>query len=231
MTSLTINEGARVLPAPMDPPPVCRKIVSRLNPRVRIYLDEDALARLWESVAVTEEIVERGGALAGRYGTHPSVGRFIAITTILPAPHARSSRAHIDIGPDDWMDIYRRMAQLPGERLLGWYHSHPGLSLWLSNTDCETQRNVFGADWQVALVLDPLSGRFRFYQGADARRARWVAISAPGTHVSDDSGARGVVEEIFGSGPEKVDERLHPVGDGGHVDRHGMIDADVFDTD
>jgi hypothetical protein len=199
MTTLTINERARVVPSSMEPPAVRRMIVSRRNPGLRIYVAEDALVRLWESVAVTERLVERGGALAGRYGTHPSVGPFVTITTVLPAPHARSSRAHIDIRPADWRDIYTRMARRPGDRLLGWYHSHPGLGLWLSHTDCETQRNVFGADWQVALVLDPMSGRLRFYRGAEARRARWVAIAAPASPVRDVSGLGNVVEEVFGA--------------------------------
>ncbi len=75
------------------------------------------------------------------------------------------------------VDIYRRLDSLPGVRLLGWFHSHPGLGLRLSLTDRDTQRALFDADWQVALVVDPCSRRLRFYQGGRARRARWVAVA------------------------------------------------------
>ena len=44
-----------------------------------------------------------------------------------------------------------------GEFLGGWYHSHPGYSLFLSKTDVETHWNSFQSRnrYSVAIVLDP----------------------------------------------------------------------------
>lgn len=41
--------------------------------------------------------------------------------------------------------------------MIGWYHSHPGFSCWLTSFDCDTNnmfQNIFKAFF--ALVIDPL---------------------------------------------------------------------------
>lgn len=40
--------------------------------------------------------------------------------------------------------------------LVGWYHSHPGHTCFLSGTDLETQRTMFDQPYHVALVVDPI---------------------------------------------------------------------------
>jgi hypothetical protein len=149
---------------------------------VRVFVMESAMREVWDTVDLTNGMVERGGALAGCYCTDPETGqRFVVITDALAAQSAPASRVHIEIRPREWRDIFCRLEGLTGRRLLGWYHSHPGLGIDMSVTDRETQRLVFHAEWQVGLVVDPGSRRFCFYQGAAARRARWLAmaVSAP----------------------------------------------------
>jgi 26S proteasome regulatory subunit N11 len=134
---------------------------------------------VWEAVEHQDEedaLVERGGALVGRYAIDPTGQRFIVITDAVPAPAAPSSAAHVDIRTEDWLVLHTQIKQMPGVRLLGWYHSHPGFGVWMSRTDRETQRLIFAADWQVGLVVDPTTGNFRFYIGAAAKPARWVAF-------------------------------------------------------
>jgi proteasome lid subunit RPN8/RPN11 len=178
MSGLTVRR-APVAPESSAPPRIQRLVVGRGGAGVRIFVAEAAMTAVWNAVATGHRVVERGGALAGRYGVHPDIGRFVFVTSALPADHAPSSRVHIEIRPQDWMGIYGRLGRLSGARLLGWYHSHPDFDLRLSRTDRETQRRLFDQDWQVALVVDPCRHRFRFYQGGEARRARWVAIAAP----------------------------------------------------
>lgn len=43
------------------------------------------------------------------------------------------------------------------ERVLGWYHSHPGYSPYLSGTDCQTQRNMQMMGPMLAIVIDPIN--------------------------------------------------------------------------
>lgn len=41
--------------------------------------------------------------------------------------------------------------------IVGWYHSHPGHTCFLSRTDLETQRTMFDQPYHTALVIDPLN--------------------------------------------------------------------------
>jgi proteasome lid subunit RPN8/RPN11 len=41
--------------------------------------------------------------------------------------------------------------------IVGWYHSHPGHTCFLSKTDLETQRSMFDQPYHTALVIDPVT--------------------------------------------------------------------------
>ncbi len=41
--------------------------------------------------------------------------------------------------------------------LVGWYHSHPGHTCFLSRTDLETQRRMFDQPYHTAIVIDPIN--------------------------------------------------------------------------
>ena len=41
--------------------------------------------------------------------------------------------------------------------LLGWYHSHPGHSCFMSKRDEETQRSLFQEEYHSAIVIDPIN--------------------------------------------------------------------------
>jgi proteasome lid subunit RPN8/RPN11 len=149
-----------------------------------VYLVESAMEAVWRAVGAGPLVadrgdpvrVERGGGLAGRYCVDPSGQRFIVITEAVPAPSAPSSAAHIEIRAEDWVDIKAAIARRPDHRLLGWFHSHPGLGVWMSGIDRSTHRRTFGVDWQVGLVVDPWSGAFRFHIGPRAGGASWVGV-------------------------------------------------------
>ncbi|MEM2900842.1 MAG: hypothetical protein QXT63_08635, partial [Thermoplasmata archaeon] len=48
--------------------------------------------------------------------------------------------------------------------LVGWYHSHPGHTSFLSVTDLETQRKQFNKPYQVALVIDPINKEMKAFK-------------------------------------------------------------------
>lgn len=146
---------------------------------IRVYASLDAMETIWDAVEPQDDghaPVERGGALVGRYAIDPTDQRFIVITAAIPAPAAPATTTQVNLRIEDWLVLHTQITQIPGVRLLGWYHSHPGFGVWMSRTDRETQQLIFAADWQVGLVVDPMTGRFRFYLGAAAKPARWVAF-------------------------------------------------------
>lgn len=48
--------------------------------------------------------------------------------------------------------------------LVGWYHSHPGHTCFLSRTDLETQRMMFNESFHVALVIDPVNKDIKVFR-------------------------------------------------------------------
>ncbi len=48
-------------------------------------------------------------------------------------------------------------------RIVGWWHSHPGIGCFLSMTDLDTQEFFFPETYQVALVVDPIRDEFKFF--------------------------------------------------------------------
>ncbi|MFW9825593.1 MAG: Mov34/MPN/PAD-1 family protein [Candidatus Thorarchaeota archaeon] len=48
-------------------------------------------------------------------------------------------------------------------RVLGWWHSHPGLGCFLSPVDLKTQKFFFPEKYQIALVIDPAIRKYKFF--------------------------------------------------------------------
>lgn len=48
--------------------------------------------------------------------------------------------------------------------IVGWYHSHPGYGLFLSDIDITSQVTFFNQPYHVALVVDPLKLEYGFFK-------------------------------------------------------------------
>ncbi len=81
-------------------------------------------------------------------------------------------------------------ATYPGQRIVGWYHSHPGVGIFLSAHDLYLQSAFFSQSWQVGYVFDPLQaqGGFFGWSGREVVRVpHWEVTSianAPGAHLA-----------------------------------------------
>ena len=53
------------------------------------------------------------------------------------------------------------------ERIIGWYHSHLGCGVFMSDTDVRTQHSLFGEGMGFALVVDPLRGEFAVFDNSE----------------------------------------------------------------
>lgn len=53
---------------------------------------------------------------------------------------------------------------LRNARIVGWYHSHPNLSPFMSGTDIQTHETYFNFECGVAIVIDPVLQEYRIWQ-------------------------------------------------------------------
>lgn len=140
---------------------------------------------------------EVGGILAGRI-----VDGTATITTALPALAAATGSANVTFTHEVWEQVHQALDQdHPGERIVGWYHSHPGFGVFLSEYDTFAHSSFFEDPAMLALVIDPLSGEagwFAMRDGApaeiDTRRTDRAALRPPAeaAALSSSRSRRGV---------------------------------------
>lgn len=98
---------------------------------------------------------EVGGVLIGTIerGAPPRVRASIR------AAAADEAAAQLTFTQATWEHIHRELeTEYPGLQIVGWYHSHPGYGLFLSEQDMFIHNNFFQNRSQIALVVDPVAG-------------------------------------------------------------------------
>jgi proteasome lid subunit RPN8/RPN11 len=143
----------------------------------RVFLSEEAFDRAVErgSADTTREI---GGVLVGEV-LKDDAGTYLKIETTIDALHADEKGAELTFTHATWEHINKEMdTKHKGKKLVGWYHTHPGFGVFLSDRDQFIQKSFFNLPFQVAFVYDPKSrehGMFTWHDN-EVRRSRryWV---------------------------------------------------------
>ena len=93
------------------------------------------------------------GVLIGR-----EEGNTTMVDACIAGVNAAQGGAHVTFTQDTWEHIYAvKDEKYPEERIVGWYHSHPGFGVFLSDHDEFIQQNFFSSPRQIAWVYDPHS--------------------------------------------------------------------------
>jgi proteasome lid subunit RPN8/RPN11 len=70
----------------------------------------------------------------------------------------RSSSSKVRFDPEAFPRLFLELDDSGFDYVLvGWYHSHPGHTCFLSRTDLDTQRTMFDQPYHSALVIDPIN--------------------------------------------------------------------------
>ena len=142
--------------------PRARSMGIRHPDAVAIYIDQRVLSQVIE-YSESDMTGEVGGFLLG--GLHEDGGTYVEVRAFLPAPSARSGRASLTFTHETWAQLNRQVeADYPDQLVLGWQHTHPGLTVFLSGYDVFIHRNFFSQPWQIALVVDPKAKELSFFQ-------------------------------------------------------------------
>ena len=72
--------------------------------------------------------------------------------------NAAQGGAHVTFTQDTWEHIYQiKDKEYPDAKIVGWYHTHPSMGVFLSHYDTWLHSNFFPEPWQVALVVEPVT--------------------------------------------------------------------------
>jgi proteasome lid subunit RPN8/RPN11 len=102
--------------------------------------------------------IEICGFLVGNV-FHDASGPFLHVVGSIEGRHATHHAAQVTFTSATWDYAHEVLERdHPGERIVGWYHTHPDFGVFLSGMDLFIQDNFFNLPWQVALVYDPVRG-------------------------------------------------------------------------
>jgi proteasome lid subunit RPN8/RPN11 len=102
--------------------------------------------------------IEVCGVLVGNV-YHDAQGPWLYVQHAIEGTLATGRAAQVTFTAETWEHIQSVMDRdHPNQRILGWYHTHPGFGIFLSDMDLFIQENFFPEPWQVALVYDPKAG-------------------------------------------------------------------------
>ncbi len=127
---------------------------------------------------------ELGGLLLGMaLWDGPLQAWLTLIGEAVPALGGEETPTSFTYTPAAWAAVTPRLVSLPQNwTVVGSYHSHPRMGVFLSPVDLDTQRDVFRHDWQVALVIDPVAGERGLFFGEhgkpcmDWRIVEWAEL-------------------------------------------------------
>jgi proteasome lid subunit RPN8/RPN11 len=106
-----------------------------------------------------------GGVLVGNWFSDVATNKqFIVVEATLPARFTRQGSVYLTFTQDSLVALHAEMDErFPGKQILGWYHTHPRMGVFLSHYDTWLHRHFFPEPWQVALVIEPFAGLGGFF--------------------------------------------------------------------
>ncbi len=134
---------------------------------LRIYLRYD-LFRALDEYAVRDTSRELAALLVGQVQEGGQGGNCIVVEDAIEIGVADEREGRFS--PRVWQHA-RRVARTryANKVIVGWYHTHPGTGLDLSQEEREVHKSFFPEAWQVMYVVDPVSRDRNFYRSQENR--------------------------------------------------------------
>jgi proteasome lid subunit RPN8/RPN11 len=142
------------VPKPVPTNPGATEVIGSIHAdALPVFVREQTLEQILD-FSESQPERERGGFLVG--GFHIDETAYVEIRHFLAATATYSRAASLTFTHDTWSQLHRQVElDYPGERVVGWHHTHPNFGIFLSAYDRFVHRHFFSAAWQVALVVDP----------------------------------------------------------------------------
>jgi len=133
-----------------------------------VLIDRAARDAAWRHVAASG--VERGGLLVGEpfaRDDDPDAVAAVLVRAAVPSGDDTANAISLRMEASVWDAA--RAALRDGERVVGWFHSHPGIGAFFSATDRRTQAAFFAQPYSAGWVIDPVRGEDAWFIGPEAQ--------------------------------------------------------------
>ena len=144
--------------------------VLELNENTFVIVSQEVLLKVNEHVAQSLDRELGGFLLGNRYRCPNTYRDYVIIDQYSPARFIESNEIRLAFTHEAWAQLSDELSgKFLGKLLIGWYHSHPRMDVFLSNHDLEIQNERFSQPWNVALVLEPEKHRGGFFCSREGR--------------------------------------------------------------
>ncbi|GEM_PF-870461 len=134
--------------------------------RLPIYLFPEAYAAIREHTK-PDLLREHGGYLLGK---HLIDGErdYVTVERAFPVPDTKAEPTSFEFSSANGVALVDETDRT-GLQVVGWYHSHPRMDVFLSGHDLFIHNGYFREPWQVALVVEPEKDHGGFFRWRDGR--------------------------------------------------------------
>ncbi|HRN51227.1 MAG TPA: Mov34/MPN/PAD-1 family protein [Anaerolineales bacterium] len=126
------------------------------QPPLPVFLTQDVFKTI-NVHAASDMDNEVGGWLAGRWCQDTQADtEFIIVEALLPAQQVRSGSTFLTFTHDSQVAMLSALEeQYEDKCIVGWYHTHPRMGIFLSGYDTWLHDHFFPQAWQIAVVVEP----------------------------------------------------------------------------
>ncbi len=160
---IILGESREITVNTSGPRQLKRKAVySHASNHQPIYIHRQVWNHLWK-YSKDNQNREVGGVLVGKTVIDSGVS-VLEVTGFIEGRHMKENFSSLTFTHETWNDINtRRKEEYPDKKIVGWFHTHPGHGIFLSRYDLFIHQNFFPGKDQIAVVFDPLRGRYGFF--------------------------------------------------------------------
>ena len=153
------------LPPAEEPQPDRARLVGQEGPhgQPRVYLARAAFDFVMARAQRCQPGEATGGLLVGQAFRGRDGRRFVLIDGVIEAPEVEAASRSVKFPVAAWKSLWAAAkSRLHQRSVVGWFHARAGEAGQLSPYEAFVHQTHFGAPWQVAMVVDPASGRVHF---------------------------------------------------------------------
>lgn len=122
---------------------------------VQLVVSQEVLLATSRHVSQTLQR-ELGGFLLGNRYRCPTGRIYVVIDQFMEGEYTESDEVSLHFTHESWRRLEDQLCTTYlGKALVGWYHSHPKLNVFLSRDDLSIHERRFSEPWKSALVLEP----------------------------------------------------------------------------
>jgi proteasome lid subunit RPN8/RPN11 len=165
----------------------------------RILLSEEAFDAI-VSHGAKDAGHEVGGVLVGELLADGG-GPYVRVDAVIEAVHAEEKGAELTFTHATWDHVNKEMdSRFAHKRIVGWYHTHPGFGIFLSDRDGFIHRSFFGEPFQIAFVYDPKRREHGVFAWREGKPRRWRRYAVGDREYSYD----GLLDEPHEKAPKEA---------------------------